>query len=389
MNSWSVIYLLVFAGGTVSTLLLTPLFRHLAGRMGFMDMPADNHKGHRKATPLLGGMALFCGWCGSLAAGAFAVYFGLVPEFSSTMMQHLTGFQHASLELIFIMIGALVAVALGLWDDRYAMSAAAKFSGQFAVALIAVLLGGVRIKVFGAMPPVLSIAVTVFWIMLLMNAINFFDNMDGLAVGTIAVAMGFFTVIAALNAQYFVAAFSALSCGVCCGFWFYNAAPASIFMGDSGSHFLGYLAAVVSAGISFFDRSYSLSRFPVLIPFFILALPLFDTAMVVLIRTKNGKPFWIGDHNHISHRFVRMGLSRPQAVMLVHLLALCIGLGIVPVFWGDFRTAAILVVQSLLILGIITVMQFSLSGKSDTRETPPAPDDAAAKQPEPPLDRHR
>ena len=103
-------------------------------------------------------------------------------------------------------------------------------------------------------------------------------------------------------------------------------------------------------------------------PVFILALPLFDTLMVVIIRTKNRKPFWIGDHNHISHRFVRMGLDRKQAVQLVHLMTLAIGLGILPVFWGNFTTAAILVVQSLILLAIITCMQFWLSKKSDAKE---------------------
>ena len=133
------------------------------------------------------------------------------------------------------------------------------------------------------------------------------------------------------------------------------------------------MAAVISAGVTYFGIDFSLSRFPILMPLFILALPLFDTAMVVLIRTRNRKPFWIGDHNHISHRFVRMGLSRKQAVMLVHLMALTIGLGILPVFWGDFRTAAILVVQALLLLGIITILQFTLGNRQETRETPVTP----------------
>ena len=141
-------------------------------------------------------------------------------------------------------------------------------------------------------------------------------------------------------------------------------------MGDSGSHFLGYMAAVISAEVTWFGIDFSLSRFPILMPLFILALPLFDTGMVVLIRTLKKKPFWIGDHNHISHRFVRMGLSRPQAVLLVHLMALCVGLGILPVFWGDFRTAAILVAQAFLFLLVITIMQFALSDRQDTREKP-------------------
>ena len=192
--------------------------------------------------------------------------------------------------------------------------------------------------------------------------------MDGLAAGTIAIAMGFFSIIAALNNEYFFAIFAVLNFGVCVGFWIYNANPASIFMGDSGSHFIGYLAAVVAAGVTYFDKSFSLSRFPVLIPLLILALPLFDTMMVVLIRTVNRKPFWIGDHNHISHRFVRMGLSRKIAVNLVHLAALAIGMGALPVYWGDFRTAAVVLLQAFLILGIITVLQFRLEERKDAVE---------------------
>ena len=257
---------------------------------------------------------------------------------------------------------AALAVLLGLWDDKFAMSAAAKFGGQFVIALLVTLYGNVRINIF--LDNQFAVAgATVFWIMLMMNSINFFDNMDGLAAGVIAIALGIFAVIAGLNGQFFIAAISALSCGVCCGFWFYNMAPAKIFMGDSGSHFLGFLAAVTAAEISFFDISYSHSRFPVLIPLIVLALPLFDTAMVVMIRTLNKKPFWIGDHNHISHRFVRMGLSRPVAVLLVHLLSLSIGITALPIFWGDFRTAAILVFQAFLQLTVITILQFALAKK--------------------------
>jgi len=175
--------------------------------------------------------------------------------------------------------------------------------------------------------------------------------------------MGFFTVIAMLNCQYFMALFSALNFGVCCGFWFYNASPATIFMGDSGSHFLGFLAAVVSAGTTFFDHSTSLTPLPVLIPLLILALPLFDTLMVVLIRTKNRKPFWIGDHNHISHRFVRMGLSRKSAVAVVHLLSIVLSLGALPIYWGNLPVAAIMVVQAVLLLMVITILQICAAEK--------------------------
>ncbi len=364
MNNWTLIYLLVFLSGTASTLLLTPLFGAIAARTGFMDVPAANHKKHLHATPLLGGAAMFTGWISCISCGYFAIRLGWAPGFYDSVLPHLPGFLSAMHELLAIAGGAALAVLLGLVDDRRALSAAGKFGGQFVIAAIAATWGGVQVNIFVSNPAIVWGA-TVFWIMLMMNSINFFDNMDGLAAGTIAIAMGFFAVIAALNAQYFIAVLSALSCGVVCGFWYYNTAPAAIFMGDSGSHFLGYVTAVTAAGVSFFDKGFSLSRFPVLIPLLILALPLFDTAMVVLIRTMNLKPFWIGDHNHISHRFVRMGLSRRQAVLLVHLMALSIGLGTLPVYWGDFRTAAVLICQSLLLLVIITILQFSLSARPD------------------------
>lgn len=368
-EKWLVVYALVFAGGLIVSAGMTPLFRKLAFRTGFMDRPADNHKGHAKATALLGGAAMFSAWILAITAGILLVSGNILPAwFSDTFPRHLAGFQAAAgKQLSFVVLGALLAVVLGLVDDKWALKAKWKFIGQFAVALIAVLGGGVKINFF-VNNDLFSTCVSLFWIMLMMNSINFFDNMDGLAAGTIAIAMGFFTVIAALNNEYFYAVFAALNFGVCCGFWIYNANPASIFMGDSGSHFIGYLAAVVAAGVTYFDKSVSLSRFPVLVPLLILALPLFDTAMVVMIRTLNKKPFWIGDHNHISHRFVRMGLSRKTAVRLVHLLSLNIALGALPVYWGDFKTAGIIILQTLILLLVVTVLQISLETRKDAVE---------------------
>ena len=366
MKNIHLLYLAVFAGSCAATLVLTPVFRKLAVITNFMDVPADNHKGHKKSTPLLGGLAMFTAWLFCIGAGIWVIHSRFADSFPLDAEQ-LKGVATVSRELLFLMGGATLAVLLGLIDDKIAMSAKVKFTGQFVIALIAVFLGGVKFNIFPEYP-VCSTAFTLFWIMLLMNSINFFDNMDGLAVGTVAIAMALFAAVAALNGQFLVASFSALNCGVCCGFWFYNANPATIFMGDSGSHFIGYLAAIISSQVTFFDKSFSRSRCPVLMPLFILALPLFDTLMVVLIRTRNKKPFWIGDHNHISHRFVRMGLDRKQAVQLVHLMALAIGIGILPVFWGNFTTAAILVFQSLILLLIVTCLQLWLSKKSDAKE---------------------
>jgi len=369
IDKWLVVYFLVFAGSFFMTALITPLFRRLAHKTGLLDRPADNHKGHARATALLGGAAMFVSWLICIVAGVILVCSGSLPEyFAETLPFHQEGFQQvAGSKLLVIVTGAALAMILGLIDDKWALKAKWKFAGQFIIALLVLIWSDVRINIF-IQNEIFSVCVTVFWFMLLMNSINFFDNMDGLAVGTIAIAMGFFTVIAALNNEFFFAVFAALNFGICCGFWLYNANPATIFMGDSGSHFLGYLAAVVSAGVSYFDMSFSQSRFPVLIPLLILALPLFDTMMVVVIRTINKKPFWIGDHNHISHRFVRMGLSRKTAVMLVHLLALNIALSALPVYWGAFKTAAVIILQIIVLLAIITLLQFRLEERKDAVE---------------------
>ena len=362
MDMWLIVYGAAFCGGCAVCLVLTPLFRVIAKKTGFMDVPANNHKGHGKATPLLGGAAMFLSWLIVLAGGAITLWLAQKKQLFALEGIDFGGLCQASREIIFLIAAALCAVVLGLVDDKYALGAGTKFAGQFIVALLAVFGGGVKVTLF-IHSPYVTWGISIFWVMLMMNSINFFDNMDGLAAGTIAIASAFFTIIAGLNNQFFVAAFSALSCGVCCGFWFYNAAPATIFMGDSGSHFIGFLAAVIAAKVTCFDAGYSLSRFPVLIPAMILALPLFDTLMVVVIRTINKKPFWIGDHNHVSHRFVRMGLTRPQAVRVVHLTALVISLTTLPIYWGDFKTAAVLVLQCALLLAIVTVLQIAAEKK--------------------------
>ncbi len=365
MTVWLGIYFIFLAGGFFLSAALTPLFKRAAVICGFLDRPAsESHKGHAAPIPLLGGCAMFSAWIIALAAGYIVLQSGCLQGVIPDVNAVVSGVSDVSERLLWLISGAALAVILGLIDDKWAMKAYVKFAGQLLIALIAVIPGGAGISFFCPLP-VIPEAVSVLWFMLLMNAVNFFDNMDGLAVGTIAIAMGFFAAAAGMNQQYFVASFAALNCGVCAGFWLYNTTPASIFMGDSGSHFLGFLAGVSSSLGVFFRTGSSQSRFPVLIPLLILAVPLFDTFMVTLIRALNGKPFWVGDHNHISHRFVKMGFSRKQAVFLVHLLAAAIGFGVFPILRGTPATAAAVAAETFLILCIVCIMQFILS----TRES--------------------
>lgn len=360
MILWQHLYLFVFLLGAVLSLSFTPLFQKIAEKTDFMDRPkCEDHKKHAKATPLMGGAAMFSAWILAIIMGYIAVNAFNSGTFSRDLSDNVSGVNYVGGRVFFICLGAFLATALGLIDDKFALKAGTKFFGQFLIAAIAVSFGGIKISVFFN-NPVIIWCISVFWIMLLINAINFFDNMDGLAVGTVTIAMALFTAVAAMNGQYFIAVFGALTCGVCVGFWFFNHTPATIFMGDSGSHLLGYLLAVMSASVTYFSRDYSLTRFPILIPLFILAIPLFDAFSVVVIRLYHHKPIYVGDHNHLSHRFVKMGMSRKRAVQMVHLMALIIGLSVLPLLWGDHKIAFVILAQAMLMLLFMSLIQYAV-----------------------------
>jgi len=363
MVTWWKIYILIAFSGLGFALIYTPICRILAIKTGFIDKPAEQlHKGHKEATPLLGGLAI----CLAIFS---TVIFGLIASKSlgsqmmtKDVMANLSGVTKVTSRMIAIGLAGVLAMLLGLYDDRFNMSAKAKLGGQFVVAAIAATWGGVEISAFIGISAI-SWCLTVFWIVLMMNAINFFDNMDGLAIGTAAIAFSFFTIAAAMRGQYFVAALGATFAGSSIGFWFFNHSPATIFMGDSGSHLLGYMLAILGCMVTYYKSNVQDSRFSVLIPVFILAMPLFDLVAVTIIRWKIRKPFYIGDHNHISHRFLKMGMSRRMSVMLVHLLALTIGMSVLPLLWGDERTTVVSLIQAVTVLIIVSLLQ--KSGKKE------------------------
>ena len=368
---WYHIYFFAFAAGCAALLMLTPLAQKAAAFFDIMDRPSgEKHKFHGKATPLLGGAAMLTGWVLVLAGGMFLWSRAGALEQTRILQEYFPGAYSVLSRLAFLVLAGVMAVALGTFDDVRHLKAHWKFLGQLIVALIAVWGGGIRITLFVA-APWFGFAVTVFWFMMLMNAINFFDNMDGLAAGTSAIALILFTVAAGFQHQYFTAALSALGAGCAVGFWFYNYSPASIFMGDGGSHFLGYLLAVSSAGTTYFNPAIASSRLSVLIPICILAVPIFDAMTVTVVRAANGKPFWIGDHNHISHRFVRMGLSRKRAVQLVHILCMLTGLAAMPMLWGNLATTAVVTIQMVLLLAMITILQYAVIPRDLDSVVPP------------------
>ena len=141
MSTWNLIYLFAFLGGAILSLLLTPVFQWIARRTGFLDVPQANHKGHRQPTPLLGGAAMFTSWILCIGAGLAVIHWFRIPFFTTAIAEHLPGLRNtAAGPLFFVALGAFLAMLLGLIDDRRALSAGAKFSGQFLIAALAAIL---------------------------------------------------------------------------------------------------------------------------------------------------------------------------------------------------------------------------------------------------------
>ncbi len=307
------VYLLTFVGGMLAAASAVPLWRSWCLRRGFVDDPG-HRKIHGTPIPLAGGFAVFSGMALVILAGVAAVQ---LPGLDPIAVDRLSyGLGRRAYELGAILFGALAMLLLGAWDDRYELKPAAKFAGQAAIALL-VAASGVRVTLF--VPSVLfSYAITILWILTVTNAVNFNDNMNGLCAGLGMIGTGWMAYHAAAEGQYLVALLALLAAGTLAGYLPYNFPRASVFLGDAGSHLVGFLLAVLAILPHFYSvRQTAPSRWAVLSPLLLLAVPLADLASVVWIRTLAGRPFWIGDTNHFSHRLVRAGLSRTQAVAVL------------------------------------------------------------------------
>jgi UDP-GlcNAc:undecaprenyl-phosphate GlcNAc-1-phosphate transferase len=296
-------FLLIFASALLLAIGGTPIARRIALRLGVIDQP-NARKIHINPIPLLGGVAIY----GSFIAALL-----------------LFGNRYRLNELVSILAGASLMSFLGIWDDRRGLHPLLKLLGQFLAASILVLTG-VRIGTFSWEP--LNIAVTLGWVVVITNSLNLLDNMDGLSGGIGATAALFFLLLAAMNHQYLVGALSAALVGACLGFLVYNFNPASIFMGDAGSLFLGFILAAVGIKLRFPE---GIEIVTWMVPVLILGLPLFDTALVIISRLRRGfNPLTTPGKDHTSHRLVAMGYTRREAVLICYLVSA--GLGVVALF---------------------------------------------------------
>lgn len=345
--TWLLIEILGWIATAVASAIFVRICIQIAPRLGFVDIPQhEAHKNHRRSTPVMGGIGMLLAWLLAIACGFAAVRLapGLMGD---DIMSSLAGMDSVKGTLALVVCCATLVTGLGMADDRKAMKALPKFLGQAVVAAITACCG-LHISFLHAIPGANEI-VTILWIMTLMNAMNFFDNMDGLAAGAATLAAFFMLFVALLRGQYFVATLAAVTGGAATGFLVWNAPPARLFMGDGGSHFLGYMLAILGIMTTFYLPQESPTPAPILIPLLILGIPLADAVAVVIIRLKLGVPIYKGDNRHISHRFVNLGLSRPQAVLAVLLLCFIVGCAGVTLLWLP-------PIGTLLILGIVAAV---------------------------------
>ena len=313
-------FIAAFAGACFTSLLTLPLWRQWCQRRNLVDDPG-HRKIHTLPIPLAGGFAVLTGFLLPLVIGAVFLKLHWIRAGSVAALVH--GLDRRGLELLVLGLGAIAITLLGWLDDRHELQALPKFLGQLLVA-VAVAAVCKRITLFVPSES-FSYAITILWLLTVINAFNFMDNMNGLCAGVGAIGSVCFALLAAARGEYLVALTGFLICGALLGFLPWNFPRARAFLGDAGSHLTGYLLAVMAILPHFYTRQ-SPRPLAVLAPLLVLSVPLLDLAQVSLFRTLNKKPFWIGDTNHLSHRLTRAGFSQKQAVLLLWLASAAGGL---------------------------------------------------------------
>jgi len=335
--------------------------RAAARKLKVYDYPAD-HKIHADPTPLLGGAAI----AGSVLAtvvfnmALLGILDGRIPlahDFNEYIFSYLG--PDVIRKLAGLFAGATLVFVLGLVDDIVMLRPETKLVGQI-VAAIVVVSSGVRLDMF--IPnPWLAGLVTLGWIVLMTNSLNLLDNMDGLCAGITAImAFMLFMAVSPLQQTFTGVMLLAVS-GSAVGFLFYNFRSASIFMGDAGSMFCGYMLSSLAV-ISTFHVGGHTSRVAVLLPVLVMGVPLFDTLSIIFIRVRRGQSIMKGDKRHFSHRLVKLGMTETQSVVFIYLVTLVTGLGAVVLGQVTLRGGLTLLVQALGVFAIIVVLMSA--GKS-------------------------
>ena len=316
------------------TFATTPLVRRFAFKIGAIDIPKDNRRMHKKPTPRIGGLAIIFGF--TVATLCFA---------------------QPSRQLYGTLSGAAIIAIMGVIDDCKNLPAKLKFVIQIIAALVVVFAGDIKIDVFTnpnflsdnpywVLPEWLSVTLTVIWIVFITNAVNFIDGLDGLAAGVSAIMSISLVFISIRVGEYSIAILGIALMGSCFGFLPFNFNPAKIFMGDTGSTFLGFMLATLSIQGVF--KSYAVISFAV--PLLILGLPLFDALFAMIRRILRGQSPMTADRGQLHHRLVDMGFSQKQTVFILYAISGVLGITAVLLAESGVLRALLLVICVLILL---------------------------------------
>lgn len=349
---WKYLYIIFFLISFFISLFLTFLFGKIAKKTGIMAFPSER-KIHKKPTPLLGGVGIFCSFFLVIATGILFVNYNFIPNF---VKNYIEGIYSVLPKLLSLILCGIIVIFFGLLDDSYELKPIQKLFFQVVTATI-VFASGIRITFFIS-NIILSYLITCLWIILMMNCFNLLDNMDGLSAG-VAVITGFILFVFALEMeQLFIATILSVFLGSVCGFLFHNFPPAKIFMGESGSSFLGYFLGIISILLTYYKYEESKTFLPVFIPLIIFSVPFFDTISVIIIRKKRRYPIFKADKNHLSHRLVSIGMTQKQAVLFIYLLTLTTGINALILKNLNIYGGIEVLVEVILILMIVATLEF-------------------------------
>jgi UDP-GlcNAc:undecaprenyl-phosphate GlcNAc-1-phosphate transferase len=347
----------------------TALMRRLAPRWGLVDHPSAR-KVHVTPTPLGGGIGIWAGVVLPIAAAQLAAWLilrnGATPAWlPAELAVHLEGVVYRTGLLWTVLAAGTLLSVMGLVDDLRNLPWKPRLFMQLCVAC-ALVLGGVRASIFVPLPWIGAV-VTVVWIMVLTNAFNFLDNMDGLSAGIALIAATLLAVImltATGEPRWLVAGVLLVLIGSLAGFLCHNWSPARIFMGDTGSYFVGLLMATLTVLGTFYEYDGG-SRHVMLAPLCVLAVPLYDFASVVLIRLSQGRSPFHPDRSHFSHRLVNLGLKPRDAVLTVYLATLTTGIGALLLYEVPGWTGALLIISLVLCVLLIIAILEAVGRKSN------------------------
>jgi len=315
---------------------------------------------HRTIIPLGGGIAVFATLVFFILAGAAAMKFVLIPGRLAWLTERANidpaDFSGKVGQLCVMLLAVFALFVLGLWDDVKRLGPFFKLAVQFAVAIVAAAFADIRVEFFIENRIITSLF-SAFWIVLIVNAFNFLDNMDGLSAGVAAIAGSILFTAAAISGQVFVGGLALTFVGALLGFLVFNFPPAKIFMGDAGSMVVGFFVAMLTLRTTYYHEALSGRWYPVLMPLVVMAVPLYDFLSVTILRISRGRSPFVGDTQHFSHRLRKRGLSDTQTVLTLYLATLCTGLGAIFLYQVNLAGAILIFVQTVMVLSIIAVLE--------------------------------